>query len=154
MIKVLNAKYVDVQEVSTIVEEEEDNLMTPIIKCLEEGIWLTDENEARTLRMKIGQYVVEDGVLFKKSYRSPMLRCVGPLQVNYIIREVHEGACGMHASARSEVAKIMRRGYYWPTMYGETKEVGLDIMVALPEGPGKLKFIIMAIVYFMKWIEA
>nr|GEU36171.1 reverse transcriptase domain-containing protein [Tanacetum cinerariifolium] len=145
-------------EVNTIVEEEKDNWMTPIIKCLEEGVWTTDENEARTLQMKIGQYVVEDGVLFKKSYLSPMLRCVGSLQANYIIREVHEGACGIHVGARSVVAKIMRQGYYWPTMHGDTKEPfyqwGLDILGPLPEGPGKLKFIIVAIDYFTKWIEA
>ncbi|GKD55610.1 reverse transcriptase domain-containing protein [Tanacetum coccineum] len=187
LVEVLNAKSVDTQEVSTIVEEEENNWMTPIIKCLEEGIWPTDENEARVLRTKISQYVIEDGVLFKKSYLSPMLRCVGPLQANYIIREVHEGACGMHAGARFVVAKIMRQGYYWPTMHGDTKEVvdkcdscqvhapvpklpktrltsimspwpfyqwGLDILGPLPEGPGKLKFIIVAIDYFTKWIEA
>nr|GEU70311.1 reverse transcriptase domain-containing protein [Tanacetum cinerariifolium] len=123
LVEVLNAKSVDAQEVSTIVEEEEDNWMTPIIKCLEEGVWPTDENEARTLRMKISQYVVKDGILFKNSYLSPMLRYVGPLQANYIIREVHEGACEMYAEARSMVAKIMMQGYYWPTMHGDTKEV-------------------------------
>ncbi|GJS75916.1 reverse transcriptase domain-containing protein [Tanacetum coccineum] len=161
--------------------------MTLIIKCLEGGVWTIEENEARTLRMQIGQYVVEDGVLLKKSYLSPMLRCVGPLKANYIIREVHEGACGMHAGPRSIVAKIMRQGYYWPTMHGDTKEVinkcdscqipaptpklpktwltsimspwpfyqwGLNILGPLPEGPGKLKFIIVAIDYFTKWIEA
>ncbi|GJV11148.1 reverse transcriptase domain-containing protein [Tanacetum coccineum] len=187
LVEVLNAKSVDTQEVSTIVEEEEDNWMTPIIKCLGEGIWPTDENEARVLQTKISQYVIEDGVLFKKPYISPMLRCVGPLQENYIIREVHEGAFGMHAGARSVVAKIMRQGYYWPTMHGDTKEVvdkcdscqvhapvpklpktrltfimspwpfyqwGLDILGPLPKGPDKLKFIIVAIDYFTKWIEA
>ncbi|GJR21899.1 reverse transcriptase domain-containing protein [Tanacetum coccineum] len=79
LVKVLNAKSVDVKEVSTIVEEEEDNWMTLIIRCLEEGIWPEDEKEARTLQMKIGQYTLVEGVLFKKSYMSPMLRCVGPL---------------------------------------------------------------------------
>ncbi|GJZ16259.1 reverse transcriptase domain-containing protein [Tanacetum coccineum] len=123
LVEVLNAKSVDIQEVSTIVEEEEDNWITPIIKCLEEGIWPTNENEVGTLRMKIGQYVVEDGVLFKKSYLSPMLGCVGSLQENYIIREVQERACGMHVGARSVVAKIVKQGYYWPTMHGDTKEV-------------------------------
>ncbi|GKD97720.1 hypothetical protein Tco_1381617, partial [Tanacetum coccineum] len=59
--------------------------------------------------MKISQYVMVEGVLFKNSYLSPMLRCVRPLQANYIIKEVHEGACGMHAGARLVVAKIMRR---------------------------------------------
>nr|GEX88753.1 hypothetical protein [Tanacetum cinerariifolium] len=51
-----------IQEVSTIMEVEEDNWMTPIIKCLEEGLCLKNENEAKTLLMKIGHYVVEDGV--------------------------------------------------------------------------------------------
>ncbi|GKA68631.1 reverse transcriptase domain-containing protein [Tanacetum coccineum] len=74
LVEVLNTKFVDAQEISTVVEEEEDNWMTPIIKCLEEGACPADENEARTLRMKINQYVMEDGVLFKKSYLSPMLR--------------------------------------------------------------------------------
>ncbi|GJT29856.1 retrotransposon protein, putative, ty1-copia subclass [Tanacetum coccineum] len=46
LVEVMNAKSVDAQEISTIVEEEEDNGMTPIIKCLEE-VWLADENEAK-----------------------------------------------------------------------------------------------------------
>ncbi|GKA50705.1 reverse transcriptase domain-containing protein [Tanacetum coccineum] len=113
----------DDREINTIVEEEEDNWMTPIVKCLEECIWPKDENEARALRMKISQYVMKEGILFKKSYMSPMLRCVGLLQAKYIIREVHERACGMHSGVRSVVAKIMRQEYYWPSMHRDTKEV-------------------------------
>ncbi|GJX84808.1 reverse transcriptase domain-containing protein [Tanacetum coccineum] len=143
LVEVINEKSVDAKEVSTIIEDEEDNWMTPIIRCLKEGVWSEDENEARTLRMKIGQYTLMEGVLFKRSYLSLMLRCVGLLQENYIIREVHEGACGIHPGARSVVAKIMRQGYYWPSMHRDTKE-----------GPGKLKFIIVAIDYFTKWMEA
>ncbi|GJZ00140.1 reverse transcriptase domain-containing protein [Tanacetum coccineum] len=67
--------------------EEGNNWMTPIIKYLEEGIVPSDKNEARALRAKIGQYTMESGVLFKKGYLIPMLRCVGPLQANYVIRE-------------------------------------------------------------------
>ncbi|GJS26523.1 reverse transcriptase domain-containing protein [Tanacetum coccineum] len=123
LVEVLNEKSMDAKEMNTIVEEEEDNWMTPIIKCLKEGIWPEDENEARTLRMKISQYALVEGVRFKRSYLSLMLRCVSPLQANYIIREVHEGACGMHPDTRSVVAKIMRQGYYWPSMHRDTKEV-------------------------------
>nr|GEV44591.1 ribonuclease H-like domain-containing protein [Tanacetum cinerariifolium] len=38
-----NAKSVDAQEINAIVEEEEDNWMALIIKCLEEGVWLRRE---------------------------------------------------------------------------------------------------------------
>ncbi|GKC86477.1 reverse transcriptase domain-containing protein [Tanacetum coccineum] len=65
LIEVLNTKSMDVQEVNMIVEEEEDNWMIPIIKCLEEGVWPMEENEERTHRMKISQYVIEEGVLFR-----------------------------------------------------------------------------------------
>ncbi|GJR02797.1 reverse transcriptase domain-containing protein [Tanacetum coccineum] len=107
LVEVLSERSTDRKEVHAIVEEEEDNRMTPIIKCLEEGVWPEDKTEARTLRMKINQYIL-GAVLFKKGYLVPMLRCVGPLQDNYIIREIHMGACGMNSEPRSVVAKAIR----------------------------------------------
>nr|GFA20715.1 reverse transcriptase domain-containing protein [Tanacetum cinerariifolium] len=125
--------------------------------------------------------------IVQKNHTYLMLRCVKKLQANYIIREVHEGACRMHTVARSVVAKIMRRGYYWLTMHRDAKDEvdkcdscqihalmprlpkirltyimslwpfyqwGLDILRPLLEGPEKLKFIIVAIDYFTKWMEA
>lgn len=122
LVEILTERSIEKAEVNTVVEEEGNNWMTPIIKCLEEGIWPEDKNEARTLRMKINQYVMEEGVLFKKSYLVPMLICVGPIQANYAVREIHMGACGMHSEPRMVVAKAMRQGYYWPTMHRDARE--------------------------------
>ncbi|GJW19681.1 reverse transcriptase domain-containing protein [Tanacetum coccineum] len=122
LVEVLNERSTDAKEVQTIVEEEGENWMTPIIKYLEEGIVPSDKNEARSLRAKISQYVIESGILFKKGYLVPMLRCVGPLQANYVIREIHMGSCGMHIGPRAVVRKAMRQGYYWPTMHADAKE--------------------------------
>ncbi|GJU38450.1 reverse transcriptase domain-containing protein [Tanacetum coccineum] len=46
LVEVLNERSMKSQEVHTVVEEEGDNWMTPIIRCLEEGIWSKDKNEA------------------------------------------------------------------------------------------------------------
>ncbi|GJY84827.1 reverse transcriptase domain-containing protein [Tanacetum coccineum] len=108
-------------------------------------------------------------------------------QANYVLREIHEGSCSMHASPRSVVAKALRSGYYWPTMYLDARKLikecsscqvhrpvprnpqqkltpitspwpfykfGIDIAGPFLEGPGKVKFLIVAIDYFTKWIEA
>lgn len=124
LVEVLEKPSTEEERINAIVEEEEEeNWMSPIFRCLKEGIWPEDQNEARNLRMKISHYTLIDDVLFKKSYLGPMLRCVGPLQANYIIREVHEGACGMHSGPRTVVAKLMRQGYYWPTMHRDAREV-------------------------------
>ncbi|GKA64610.1 reverse transcriptase domain-containing protein [Tanacetum coccineum] len=74
LVEILNERSTDAKEVQTVVEEEWENWMTPIIKYLKEGIVPSDKNEARSLRAKISQYVIESGILFKKGYLVPMLR--------------------------------------------------------------------------------
>ncbi|GJR09834.1 reverse transcriptase domain-containing protein [Tanacetum coccineum] len=115
--------------------------MTPIIKYLEEGIVPSDNNEARALRAKIGQYTMESGVLFKKGYLIPMCERVGPLQANYVIREIHMGSCGMHVGPRAVVRKAMR-------------QVGNGHTWSLTPARGGAKFVVVAIDYFTKWVEA
>ncbi|GKB65816.1 hypothetical protein Tco_0927228 [Tanacetum coccineum] len=65
-----------------------------------------ETEKARAIRLKSGRYDVVNDILYKKSYLGPWLRCVGPLQANYVLREIHEGSCSMHAGTRSVVAKI------------------------------------------------
>ncbi|GKE96665.1 reverse transcriptase domain-containing protein [Tanacetum coccineum] len=96
LVEVLNERSMEGQEIHTIVEEEGDNWMTPIVRCLEEGVWPKDKNKARCPRAKIGQFAIESGIIFKKGYLVPMLRCMGLLQANYVTREIHMGSCGMH----------------------------------------------------------
>ena len=38
-----------------------------------------------------------------------------------MLREVHEGAYGNHSGARSLVHKVVRAGYYWPTIQADAK---------------------------------
>nr|GFD14356.1 reverse transcriptase domain-containing protein [Tanacetum cinerariifolium] len=108
LVETLDVPSMDVEEINTIVEEEGETWMTPIINCLERRVWPEDQNEVCALRMKINQYIMEEGVLFKRSYLMPMLRYVGPLQANYVIREIHMKACNMHLKARSVVVKAIR----------------------------------------------
>ena len=53
---------------------------------------------------------------YKRGFSAPILKCVGKEDANYILREVHEGICGNHIRARTLAGKILRQGYYKPTM--------------------------------------
>ncbi|GJS46392.1 reverse transcriptase domain-containing protein [Tanacetum coccineum] len=187
LVKVLNERSVEAQEVNMVVEEEGPTWMTPIRNYLEKGRLPKDPVDARTLMEKIRNYTMEDGVLYRKSYLVPLMRCIGPLQANYVIREVHMGSYGMHDGPRQVVAKAMNLGYYWPSMHRDARELiracddcqahtsvprlpkadiilvtstwlfmkwGMDIVEHLLEGPGRVKYLIMAIDYFTKWMEA
>nr|GEV09281.1 hypothetical protein [Tanacetum cinerariifolium] len=123
LVEVLNEHCVEAQEVNMVVEEEGPTWMTPIRNYLEKGILPEDPVDARTLMEKPRDYTMENGVLYRKSYLVPLMRCVGPLQANYVIREVHMGSYGMHDGPRQVLAKAMNLGYYWPSMHKDAREL-------------------------------
>ncbi|GJT59349.1 reverse transcriptase domain-containing protein [Tanacetum coccineum] len=187
LVEELKEKSINEEEILDIVEEEGNTWMTPIQEYLTEEILPEDKKKARAVRRKAAKYAMINGTLYKKSFLGPWLRCVGPLQANYVLREIHEGSCSMHSGPRSVVAKVIQTGYYWPTMHMDARNLirecndcqihrpiprnpqqnltpitspwpfykwGIDIAGPFPEGPGKVKFLIVAIDYFTKWIEA
>nr|GEZ10920.1 reverse transcriptase domain-containing protein [Tanacetum cinerariifolium] len=187
LVKVLENKSIRGMEVTAVIEEEGPTWMTQLVDYLKEGILLGDEKEARKLRLKSRQYELIKGVLYRRSFLTPWLRCVGPLQADYVMREIHEGSCSMYAGSRSIVAKAIRLGYYWPAMHKDAHDMirkcsdcqihrpvarhpqqsltpitvpwpfynwGIDIAGPFPKGPGKVKFLIVALDYITKWIEA
>ncbi|GJY36509.1 reverse transcriptase domain-containing protein [Tanacetum coccineum] len=121
LVEELKEKFISEVEILTVVEEEGDTWMTPIYKYLAEETLPADMKKARAIRRKSWRFVVINGILYKKSFLGPWLKCVRPLQANYVLREIHEGSCSMHAGARSVVAKALRTGYYWPTMHRDAR---------------------------------
>ncbi|GKA92030.1 reverse transcriptase domain-containing protein [Tanacetum coccineum] len=187
LVEELREKSIDEKEVLAVVEEEGHTWMTLVHEYLTEGILPEEKKKARAVRRKAVRYAVINETLYKKSFLGPWLRCVGPLQANYVLREIHEGSCSMHSRPRSVVAKALRSGYYWPTMHTNARNLirecrdcqvhrpvprnpqemltpitspwpfykwGIDKAGPFPEGPGKVKFLIVAMDYFTKWIEA
>ena len=60
-------------------------------------------------------------VLYKRGFSQPYLRSLALDEANYVLREIHLGACGNHSGARSLVHKVVRAGYYWPNMQADAK---------------------------------
>nr|GEW70262.1 reverse transcriptase domain-containing protein [Tanacetum cinerariifolium] len=155
LVEVLENKSIKEKEIATVIEEDGPTCMTQLVNYLNGGVLPGDKKEARKLRLKARQYELIEGLLYRRSFLTPWLRCVGPLQAEYVMREIHEGSCSMHAGSRSIVAKAIRLEYYWPTMHKDARDMIRKCSdCPFPEGPGKVKFLIVAKDYFTKWIEA
>uniref|UniRef100_A0A2N9HX06 Uncharacterized protein n=1 Tax=Fagus sylvatica TaxID=28930 RepID=A0A2N9HX06_FAGSY len=161
--------------------------MTPIISYLQRGTLPDNRHEARRLKVRASRFLMLQGTLYKRGFSLPYLRCLAPDEANYVMREIHEGVCGDHSGARALQRKIVRAGYYWPSMKADAYQFvqrcdkcqrfanhlhsppavlvpmtapwpfaqwGLDIMGPLPIGRRQLKFLVVAIDYFTKWVEA
>ncbi|KAK3006409.1 hypothetical protein RJ639_015550 [Escallonia herrerae] len=70
----------------------------------------------RILVLKATRYALVDGVLYRKSFSLPYLRCLCPSESLYALEEVHERVWGQHLGGRTLAQKIIRQGYYWPAM--------------------------------------
>ncbi|XP_076886533.1 uncharacterized protein LOC143536430 [Bidens hawaiensis] len=170
-----------------IMQTDVESWMTPILAYLTSGVLLEGQAAARKIRHKALNYKIQYGVLYRRSFLCPFLRCVDVEDANYLIREIHEGICGFHADPRMVMAKLMNVGYYWPGMHMDAvqkirkcdlcqhhapntlrpknelvpvtstwpfQKWAIDIMGPFPEAPGRVKFLILAIDYFTKWVEA
>ncbi|XP_076915420.1 uncharacterized protein LOC143574766 [Bidens hawaiensis] len=87
---------------------------------LTSGVLPEDKALAQNIRHKTLNYQVQDGVLYRRSFLGPLLRCVDAEDANYLTREVHKGICGLHAGPRMVVAKLINAGYYWSGMHMDT----------------------------------
>lgn len=128
-----------------------------------------------------------DGALYKKSYTHPFLKCVTPTEGDYIIREIHVGACGIHQGTRTLIGKVLRSGYYWPSLKADAEKLvktcekcqffgevprrpynylspmqtilpfgrwGIDLLGPFPPASGQRRFVLVAVDYFTKYVEA
>ena len=97
--------------------------MDPIWDYLVDGTLPSDPKEASKLRARSARFIVHWGTLYKRGFSTPILKCVGKEDANYILREVHEGICGNHIGAWTLAGKTLRPGYYWPTMLKDATEL-------------------------------
>ncbi|XP_074342173.1 uncharacterized protein LOC141679618 [Apium graveolens] len=102
--------------------ESNQNWMNPFINYLDKGELPEDKGKAHSLKAKAAKLFLEEGLLYCRTFSSPILKCVSPEEAKYFLAEVHEEICGDHMSAKSLAYKIIRQGYYWTTIHQDAIE--------------------------------
>jgi len=65
-----------------------------VIKSQKQGA----ENDVNIAR-KTTKFLMIGNDLYKRGHSTPLLKCLLQQQVEYILRELHEGLCGLHCGA-------------------------------------------------------
>ena len=85
--------------------------MDPIWDYLVDGTLPSDPKEASKLKTTLASFTIHRGTLYKRGFSTPILKCVGKEDTNYVLKEVHEGICGNNIGTRSLAVKTLRQGY-------------------------------------------
>ena len=90
--------------------------MNSILLFLQDGRLPPNPEKAKKIQKRAARFTVLNDKLYKREYSQPYLRCIEEEEAKYVLEEVYEGVCGDHMGAKSLVRKIMKTGYFWPTM--------------------------------------
>ncbi|XP_057725573.1 uncharacterized protein LOC130941176 [Arachis stenosperma] len=181
----LHEPSIDIPSISHI--EQEVGWQKPYIQYLKSGEVPQEIQDVKKFKRQASFFTLLNNLLYRRGYSRPLLKCLDRTEADLALAEVHEGVCGIHSGARSLAQKILRAGFYWPTIWEDSRKKvrtcdrcqkhapninipaedlhqstvswpfnhwGIDILGPFPTAPRQVKYLVVAIDYFSKWIEA
>ena len=83
-----------------------------LVSYLKNDVLPNKREVARKLKVQVARFILMKDVLYKRGFSHPYVRCLGPDEADYVMREVHEGFCGNHLGSRLLAHKLIRARYY------------------------------------------
>ncbi|GKC69803.1 reverse transcriptase domain-containing protein [Tanacetum coccineum] len=110
-------------------------------------------NDEPWFSSQVKTYFWEEPYAFKLCVDNIMRRCVAGRETLEILAHCHLGPTGGHHSVNVTAKKVYESGFYWPSIFKDANEYGLDFMGPFPESRGN-KYILVVVDYVSKWVEA
>nr|GEZ84417.1 reverse transcriptase domain-containing protein [Tanacetum cinerariifolium] len=98
-------------------------------------------------------YFWDDPYLFRTCADQIIRRCVAGQEAINILHACHSEPTGGHYGASYITKKVFNLGFYWPSIYKDAFELGIDFMGPFPSSKDN-KYILVAVDYLSKWVEA
>ena len=95
-----------------------DSWHRDLIHYLQTGLLLEHWNskQRRSLCLKSASYQIVEGILFRKNYDGVLLRCLEKEDAKRVMIDLHDGPTGGNFYGYTIAHKILKAGYYWPTL--------------------------------------
>ncbi|XP_075499950.1 uncharacterized protein LOC142538523 [Primulina tabacum] len=104
----------------------DDSWMTPLIKFIMNNELPEDKAQAQKIKSQALRFVLLNNILYMRSFQGPSLKCLSKKEVDFVLREIHEGCCAEHLGGISLARKTMLAGFWWPTLSQDSARVVQD----------------------------
>jgi hypothetical protein len=73
-------------------------------------------DECRRIRHQAKNYLILNDTLYRRGVDCILRRCLTHEEAVIVLNDCHTGECGGHLSGLATAQKILRAGYFWPTL--------------------------------------
>ena len=122
-VEYLTEPFIDPCDVEVAQIGSEPSWMDPIWDYIIDERLSDDLKEAAKIRTRSARFTNHKGSLYKRGFFTPILKCIAGKNIEYVLREAHEGVCGNHIRARALAGKVLRQGYYWPRILRDATDL-------------------------------
>ncbi|GFY84700.1 hypothetical protein Acr_03g0014740 [Actinidia rufa] len=134
--------------------EENPTWLDEIINYLRKGILPKDKLQARRLQYRSASFVFSRARLYKRSFfRTTLEMSPTRRKLNTFYEKYTKAYVGITPEPDRWQRKLFAKDIFGRP-WNEMRLLGIDILGPLPRAPLQRKFLIVAIDYFTKWIEA
>jgi ribonuclease HI len=95
----------------------------PYLAYLIRGELPEDTIHRRQIMQRSKAFTIIQGELYKRSTTGVLQRCIAPEDGIALLRDIHEGTCGHHASSRTLVAKAFHLAFYWLSALHDARNI-------------------------------
>ena len=74
-------------------------------------------SKCRKIRFQSQQFKIIGDTLYRRGADSVFRRCLTHEEAERVLNDCHSGACGGHMSGYATAKKILRVGYFWPSLF-------------------------------------
>jgi len=129
-----NLHALDINLIAAMSKEDEDSLLVQASENFLHSPWYSDivyvlqhlsppsgmaKNKSRTLKLKAAKFCIMNNALYWKDLGGILLNCLVEEEEKQVRDDFHKGDYEGQLFLKTMANKILRAGYYWPTLFAD-----------------------------------
>lgn len=131
-----NLHVLDINMIAALLDEDEDeeNSALQVFDIFVSSPWYVDivyvlqnlssppampRTKGRTLKLKATKFCIIKSALYWKDPGGILLNCLVEEEAKKVVEDFHKGDCWGHLFWKTTANKILRVGYYWPSLFSD-----------------------------------